>query len=47
VGYLGVKPERDKVERFRDAGLDRVVFYVPPEGRDEVRRLLDEYADLI
>jgi probable F420-dependent oxidoreductase len=46
VGYYGVRPERDKVERFRAAGLDRCVFYLPSEGEDEVARRLDEYAEL-
>jgi probable F420-dependent oxidoreductase len=46
VGYFGVKPERDKVERFRAAGLDRIVFYVPPEDEESVTRRLDDYAEL-
>ena len=46
VGYFGVKPERDKVERFREAGLDRLIFYVPPVGEEEAVGYLDSYAEL-
>jgi probable F420-dependent oxidoreductase len=46
VSYFAVRPERDKVERFREAGLDRCIFYVPPEGEEQVERRLDEYAKL-
>jgi probable F420-dependent oxidoreductase len=47
VGYYAVKPERDKVERFRKAGLDRCIFYTPPLKEDEASRVLDGYAELI
>jgi probable F420-dependent oxidoreductase len=46
VGYYGVRPEHDKVERFREARLDRCIFYLPPQGEDEVARRLDAYAKL-
>jgi probable F420-dependent oxidoreductase len=46
VGYYGVRPEPDKVERFRQAGLDRCIFYLPPVEEDEAARMLDGYAEL-
>jgi probable F420-dependent oxidoreductase len=46
VGYYAVRAERDKVERFRDAGLDRCIFYLPPLEEDEATRALDGYAEL-
>jgi probable F420-dependent oxidoreductase len=46
VGYFGVAPEREAVERHTEAGVERCVFIVPPEGEDEVRRRLDGLAEL-
>jgi probable F420-dependent oxidoreductase len=46
VGYYAVRPERDKVERFRDAGLDRCIFYLPPVDEGEAARRLDDCAEL-
>ena len=37
----------DALERTHDAGVDRVVFWVPTEGRDKVLPLLDKGAALI
>jgi probable F420-dependent oxidoreductase len=47
VGFLGARPDRETVESYADAGVDRCVFYVPPAGREEVEPLLDRYAELL
>jgi probable F420-dependent oxidoreductase len=44
---FGVAMDGDLVKRYRDAGIDRVVFGVPPEGRDTVLPLLDKGAALM
>ena len=40
-------PNRDTVERMKEAGADRVVFHFPPAGRETVLPLLDEYTALM
>jgi probable F420-dependent oxidoreductase len=37
----------DMVKRFRDVGVDQVVLVLMPAGPDEVRRTLDELANVI
>jgi probable F420-dependent oxidoreductase len=46
VSYFGVRPEREKVARFEQAGVSRCVFYLPPAEPGEVERRLDEYTKL-
>ena len=47
VSFFGVKPEPRAVERLAWAGVDRCIYYVPPDAdRAEVERRLDEYAAL-
>jgi probable F420-dependent oxidoreductase len=47
VSFFGAKPEAAAVERLAGAGVDRVIFYVPPDASlDSVAGLLDEYAAL-
>lgn len=47
VSVFGARPDRLTIERFRDAGAHRCVFWVPSEGRDVVLPLVEEYAHLI
>jgi len=47
VTLFGVGMNGDALKRARDAGVDRVVFGVPPEARDKVLPLLDKGAALI
>ena len=47
VSIFGAKPEREEIEHWRRAGVDRVIFYVPSAGSDTVLPLLDKYASLI
>ena len=47
VSFFSAKPEARAVERLGWAGVDRVIFYVPPDASaDSVEGLLDEYAAL-
>jgi probable F420-dependent oxidoreductase len=47
VSVFGSRPDAATVSRFRDAGADRVTFWVPSEGRDVVLPLVERYAALI
>lgn len=46
VTSFGLAPEADQVARTADAGIDRVVFGLPPEKADTVLPLLDQYAEM-
>jgi len=39
--------DADALKRYADAGITRVLFDAPDSGRDEVLRLLDQYATLV
>ncbi len=47
VTVFGVAEDRDLVARYRDAGVARVVFNLPPAKADEVLPLLDRCAELM
>src|SRR5258708_18764208 len=47
ITIFGVPEDRDLVARYRDAGVARVVFNLPPAKADEVLPALDRCADLI
>jgi hypothetical protein len=42
VTLFGVSMDGDALKRARDAGVDRVVFGVPPEAKDKVLPVLDK-----
>jgi probable F420-dependent oxidoreductase len=46
VTFYGVKPDAASLERYRDAGVDRAIFYLPPLPLDELQDLLDHYMEL-
>ena len=46
VTFYGVKPDASSLERYRDAGVDRAIFYLPPRPLDELQELLDLYMEL-
>jgi probable F420-dependent oxidoreductase len=46
VSVYGCPPDKERVQRYADAGIDRVVFGLPPAGRDVVLGLLDRIADV-
>ena len=47
VTLFGVGMNGDALKQARDAGVDRVVFGVPPEAKDKVLPLLDKGATLM
>ena len=47
VTIFGARPDGDMVTRMEQAGVDRVVFGLPPANRDTVVPLMDEYAKLM
>jgi alkanesulfonate monooxygenase SsuD/methylene tetrahydromethanopterin reductase-like flavin-dependent oxidoreductase (luciferase family) len=47
ITIFGVGMDAEALKRARDAGVDRVVFGVPPEGKDKVLPLLDKGAALM
>jgi hypothetical protein len=44
ITLFGVGMDGDALKRARDAGVDRVVFGVPPEAMDKVLPVLDRGA---
>jgi hypothetical protein len=44
---FGGKADAATVERYRAAGIDRVVLPLPSEGRERVLPLLDQHAALL
>jgi len=47
VSVFGAKPEPAALDRLREAGVTRAILRLPPEPRDRVLPLLDQYAKLI
>jgi hypothetical protein len=47
ITLFGVGMDGEALKRARDAGVDRVVFGVPPEGKDKVLPLLDKGATVM
>jgi probable F420-dependent oxidoreductase len=47
VSLFGSRPDATSVARFEAAGVERVTFWVPSEGRDVVLPLVEQYAGLI
>ncbi len=44
--YVG-RAEETELEEHRRLGVDRVVLWLPPEGRDRVLRRVERYAELV
>jgi len=47
VSVFGAKPDDKTLDTYRSAGITRALFRLPPEGRDKILPLLDQYAKLI
>ena len=47
VTVFGAKPEARLLERLRDAGVTRALFYVRPEAPAEVQRQLDDLGQVV
>jgi probable F420-dependent oxidoreductase len=45
--YGGFKDDPKDVERLRDAGIERVIWYLPADGRDAALRRLDQVTELV
>jgi hypothetical protein len=41
---FGGRPEAGYLEQCRAAGLDRVLFALPPEARDQVMPVIEQYT---
>ncbi|HEY3193708.1 MAG TPA: LLM class F420-dependent oxidoreductase [Candidatus Dormibacteraeota bacterium] len=41
------KPAAADLEQYAGAGIERCIYYLPPDGRDQALRRLDELAELI
>ncbi len=44
---LFTEPREDSVDRFTEAGVNRLIFSIPSAGRDTVLPILDRYAAFI
>jgi hypothetical protein len=44
---FGGKADASTVDRYREAGIDRVVVPLPSEGRERVLPMLDQHAALL
>ena len=47
VTIFGAKPDREAIEHFESADVQRVIFMLPAANRDTTLPLLDKYAELI
>ena len=47
VSVFGAPPDEAKLDAYRAAGFTRVLLRLPPEGRDVVLPLIDQWAKLI
>ena len=46
VSVFGAAPDKDKLGPVVEAGAERAILFLPPQGRDEILPLLDRYAAL-
>lgn len=42
ISIFALPPDPDLVSRFKDAGVDRVIFFFAPENADATRKKMDE-----
>ncbi|MBY0273740.1 LLM class F420-dependent oxidoreductase [Candidatus Binatia bacterium] len=47
VTIFGAPTKPERIEKYRAAGVERVVFALPPQERDAVLRAADRYVELI
>ena len=41
------KENREEIERLAEAGVDRLIYYVPPDGRDVALRKLEQLGEMV
>jgi probable F420-dependent oxidoreductase len=46
TAYASAAGGAAEIERIRDAGVDRVIYYLPPDGRDAALRHLEQVTEL-
>jgi hypothetical protein len=44
VSVFGTPADPETLKQYADTGVERALFWVPPDGRDKVLPLLDKYA---
>jgi probable F420-dependent oxidoreductase len=47
ITAFAAPPDRQVLDQFEAAGVERSVFFLPPAGADKVMPVLDQYARLI
>ena len=47
ISIFGTAPAQDEISRLGDMGVDRLIFGLPSEEREQVEPLLDEYAKFV
>ena len=47
ISVFGVAEDGDLIKRYRDAGVARLIFNLPPAKADEVLPVLDRCATLV
>jgi probable F420-dependent oxidoreductase len=47
VTIFGARPEREAMDGLEQAGVQRVIFWLPPAGRDVVEPLIDRIAEAV
>jgi probable F420-dependent oxidoreductase len=47
ISIFGTAPAQDEISRLGDMGVDRLIFSLPSEEREQVEPLLDEYAKFV
>ena len=47
ISFLGAPDDEAVLQRYRELGAERAVFFVPSEGKEAVFPLLDKYAAFI
>jgi alkanesulfonate monooxygenase SsuD/methylene tetrahydromethanopterin reductase-like flavin-dependent oxidoreductase (luciferase family) len=44
VSVFGAPANPETLDEYAEAGVERAIFWVPPEGREKVLPILDKYA---
>ena len=47
ITAFAAPPDRAVIDQYSSVGVERAVFFLPPEGADKVMPVLDQYAKLI
>jgi len=47
ITSFGIRPDPELISRLQEAGVDRVIFTLPSQEKEEVTPLIDECAKLI